>query len=111
MLDSLKTIILGNCIFNYNPRKYFAACGTPPDIERATLMTMTAPYFENEIITYECNNQLVNAEGIKTFTYTCSSQGMDMLEWVSDLDPPVVCNREYKYLWCRLTIFVKYIIG
>ena len=68
-------------------------------------MTMTAPYFVNEIIMYECNNQLVNADGIKMFTYTCTLQGVDMLEWVSDLDPPVICDRKYSQICTILNGF------
>jgi len=47
------------------------------------------------MIYYECNNDLVNADGTETFTYTCASQGDGTYDWEPDIEPGTQCERKY----------------
>ena len=77
---------------------YVLVCGDPPTIIRATLRENTAPYFRNVQVVYQCNNDLVITNGMKTFSYVCALQGDGSLDWESVDNPAPECNRKFDYV-------------
>ena len=78
---------------------FFTVCDDPPPTVlrgAPNAASDTAPYFESEMITYECNGDLVHNDGstsgADTVMATCQLQGDGTAMWM--IDTNFDCNRK-----------------
>ena len=57
-----------------------------------TATSDTAPYFLTEMVTYECNGDLVDDDGSDMMVATCQAQGDGTRMWM--IDSSFACDRK-----------------